>query len=204
MERQRMRKVESVMVNSVTNPVEHRAYPSGAIHNFYVYGEIVSDIGSYVDMITVMDLAEEQDVINLYINTGGGSLESTISIVHAMLRSNAQIICHADGQIASAGTLIFFAGSSFVVYPFAHAMFHDGSTIIGGKFSENLKAAEATSALIKKICMELYCPYFTKKEVKNILNGKDMYLTSEELHDRIVAGAETLKNEIEEAGVVVE
>jgi hypothetical protein len=52
--------------------------------------------------------------------------------------------------------------------------------------------------------MELYCPYFTKKEVKNILNGKDMYLTSEELHDRIVAGAETLKNEIEEAGVVVE
>ena len=155
-------------------------------------------------MITVMDLAEEQDVINLYINTGGGSLESTISIVHAMLRSNAQIICHADGQIASAGTLIFFAGSSFVVYPFAHAMFHDGSTIIGGEFSENLKAAEATSGLIKKICMELYCPYFTKKEVKNILNGKDMYLTSEELHDRIVAGAETLKNEIEEAGVVVE
>jgi len=199
-----MRKMESVMVNSVTNPVEHRAYPSRAIHNFYVYGEIVSDIGSYVDMITVMDLAEEQDVINLYINTGGGSLESTISIVHAMLRSNAQIICHADGQIASAGTLIFFAGSSFVVYPFAHAMFHDGSTIIGGKFSENLKAAEATSGLIRKICMELYVPYFTKKEVKNILNGKDMYLTSEELHDRIVAGAETLKNEIEEAGAVVE
>ena len=52
-----MRKMESVMVNSVTNPVEHRAYPSRAIHNFYVYGEIVSDIGSYVDMITVMDLA---------------------------------------------------------------------------------------------------------------------------------------------------
>jgi len=199
-----MRKVESVMVNSVTNPVEHRAYPSGAIHNFYVYGEIVSDIGSYVDMITVMDLAEENDVINLYINTGGGSLESTISIVHAMLRSNAQIICHADGQIASAGTLIFFAGSSFVVYPFAHAMFHDGSTIIGGKFSENLKAAEATSGLIKKICMELYVPYFTKKEVKNILNGKDMYLTSEELHDRIIVGAEIAKRELEEAGVVVE
>jgi len=29
MERKGMRKMESVMVNSVTNPVEHRAYPSG-------------------------------------------------------------------------------------------------------------------------------------------------------------------------------
>jgi ATP-dependent protease ClpP protease subunit len=193
-----MRKLESVMINGGVNPVEQRAYPISSMYNFYIYGEIVSDIGSYVDMITVMDTAEENDVINLYINTGGGSLESTISIVHAMIRSKAQIVCHADGQIASAGTLIFFAGSSFVVYPFAHAMFHDGSTIIGGKFSENLKAAEATSALIKKICMELYRPYFTKKEVKDILNGKDMYLTSDELNDRLIAGVEISKKEAEE------
>jgi ATP-dependent protease ClpP protease subunit len=188
---------QSILVGS-SNTVEHRAYPAGAIHNFYIYGSVSEDINDYVDMITIMDLAEETDVINMYINTPGGSLETTISIVHAMLRSPAHIVCHADGQVASAGTLIFFAGKSFVVYPFAHAMFHDASTIIGGKVSENLKAAEATSILIKKICMELYRPYFTKKEVKSILAGGDVYLSSEELHDRVVAGVEIIQSEIDE------
>ena len=187
------RKMNQALVLGSSNPVEHRAYPSGAIHNFYLYGEVTDQISEYVDMITVMDLAEEPDQINIYINTPGGSLETTISIIHAMMRTNAHITCHADGQVASAGTLIFFAGHSFAVYPFAHAMFHDGSTIIGGKFSENLKAAVATSSMIKKICMEIYTPFFSKKEVKQILKGGDVYLSSKQLHDRVVSGLEILQ-----------
>lgn len=179
------------------NRVEQRAYPSGVTHNFYIYGEVTGDISDYVDMITTMDLAEKQDVVNLYLNTNGGALETTISIIHAMLRSKASIVCHADGQVASAGTLIFFAGSSFVVYPYAHAMFHDGSTIIGGKFSENLKAAQATSDLVKKLCMDLYVPYFTEDEVDVILNGSDYYCDAEELGDRVVEGVKILQDESE-------
>lgn len=179
------------------NRVEHRGYPSGVTHNFYIYGPVSDDINEYVDMISVMDLSEEFDTINLYINTPGGSLETTLSVVHAMLRSKAHIVCHADGQVASAGTLIFFAGKSFAVYPFAHAMFHDGSTIIGGKFSENLKAAQATSELIHKVCMELYTPYFTEEEVEAILSGGDKYLSSEELHKRVVDGVEAIQSEME-------
>lgn len=189
---------QQVVMMGEGSRVEHRGYPSGVTHNFYIYGEITEYISDYVDMITVMDMAEKQDVVNLFINTPGGSLETTISIIHAMMRSNANIVCHADGQVASAGTLIFFAAKSFVVYPYAHAMFHDGSTIMGGKFSENLKAAQATSDLVKKVCMDLYTPYFTEDEVVAILGGGDYHCDSDELHKRVLAGVEIIQSETEE------
>lgn len=186
---------EGQLILGGSNRVEQRAYPTGITYNFYIYGEIAHEISDYVEMITTMDLAEKHDTINMYINSNGGSLETSISIIHAMLRSKATVVCHADGQVASAGTLIFFAGSSFVVYPYAHAMFHDGSTIIGGKFSENLKAATATSELVKTLCMDLYVPYFSEEEVEAILNGSDYYCDSTELSERVIAGVKIIQEE---------
>lgn len=175
--------------------VEARAYPSGVIYNFYIYGPITHNINDYIELISTLEVVEKHDTVNLYINTPGGSLETTISIIHAISRSKAgSIIAHADGQVASAGTLLFFACRSWVVYPYAHAMFHDGSEIIGGKFSENFKAAQATSNLIRKICEDVYIPFFTIDEVDRILNGADMYLDSDELTERVVNGAEILKD----------
>jgi ATP-dependent protease ClpP protease subunit len=168
---------------------QHRAYPTSTTHNFYLYGPIV-DLPEYVDMITMLDTAQEADQVHIYINTPGGELNATISIIHAMLRTQAQVITHADGEVASAGTLIFFAAPMRVVYPYSSAMFHDASSGMIGKVNENVKNIRATSDLVRKMAYDMYIPTFTKEEVDSILSGVDYYCDAEELYDRIINASE--------------
>ena len=128
-----------------------------------------------------------QFITSIFINTPGGALTTTISIINAMLRSKASIICHADGQVASAGTLIFFAGESYVVYPYSHFMLHDGSSGSIGKINENVKNSIATSNLVRQLCFDAYHPVFTEEEIELILEGRDYYCDAEEMMNRINA-----------------
>lgn len=170
--------------------VEQRSFPSGAVHNFYIYGPVSSDINDYVDMITILDISEEHDRINIFLNTPGGALDTAISIIHAMMRSRAQIVCHADGMVASAGTLIFFAAQTYVIYPYATFMFHDGAMGIQGKINESMKNIAATSQLIERLAYDLYIPVFNEDEVVDILEGRDHYCDSQEMLERIQSAAE--------------
>lgn len=182
----------------IQQQVEQRSFPKGARHNFYLYGPISSDINEYVDMITIMDIAEEGDEIHLFLNTPGGDLDTTISIIHAMVRTKAMVITHADGQVASAGTVIFFAGHSYVVSPYCHFMCHDGSSGSIGKLNENLKNAIASANLIRKIYFDVYYPFFTEEEIEDILEGQDYYCDSDEILERLNAGAEIIQQAAQE------
>ena len=175
--------------------IQQRSLPTSATHNFYLYGEIQSDTQNYVDMITTLDYAQPNDIINIYINTPGGSVNTAISIIHAMMRSQANVMTHADGEVASAGTLIFFAGQSYIVYPFSHFMLHDASEGAMGKISENIKRVHATSELINKLAYELYSPVFSDEEIDDILEGRDYYCTAEEMYDRIKATEQSNEQE---------
>lgn len=177
--------------------VQQRSLPTSATHNFYIYGAI-DELGDYVDMITTLDYATENDIINIYLNTPGGSLNTTISIIHAMMRSPANITTHADGEVASAGTMIFFAGQQYIVYPYSHFMFHDASNGVIGKLNENMKNIYASSQLIEKIAYDLYCPVFSEEEVDDILEGRDYYCSAEEMYDRIRAVNEAEQESEEE------
>lgn len=175
---------------------QQRSFPTSATHNFYIYGPI-RDLAEYVDMITILDMAMENDIINIYINTPGGELNTAISIIHAMLRSRANIITHADGEVASAGTLLFFAAPLRIVYPYSHFMFHDASGGPIGKINENMKNIAATSELIQKLCYDLYLPAFDEDEVDMILEGRDYYCDAEEMYDRINDANEKILAEAE-------
>jgi ATP-dependent protease ClpP protease subunit len=177
--------------------VEQRSFPAGAVHNFYLYGPISDDANNYVDMITVMDIADEHDKINLFINTVGGALHTTISIIHAMMRSEAQIVCHADGTVASAGTLIFFAAQTYVIYPYSNFMFHDGAMGTYGKINEGMKNIAASSKLVERLASDLYIPVFSQEEVDIILEGRDYYCSSEEMLERVHNAAQEEESEQE-------
>lgn len=176
---------------------QHRFFPTGMVHNFYIYEEI-QDVSDYVDYVTILDCASENDVINIFLNTPGGNLMAAISIIHAINRTQATVYAHADGDVASAGSLIFFATPNRVVNPYAQLMLHDASMFTGGKLSESIKGIHAMTELVSRMAHDIYFPYFNEDEIADILDGKDFYCNSQEICERVERGEAIIREIYEE------
>jgi ATP-dependent protease ClpP protease subunit len=106
-----------------------------------------------------------------------------------MAETEANVVTCADGLVASAGSLIFFAGffagQAMKIGEFCEVMLHDGSSGELGKINENLKSAEFTSRRISHIYHTIYGRFFSKDQVDSVLDGKDLYLNGEEVEQLI-------------------
>lgn len=164
---------------------QYRAKVETVVHRFYITGEI-GYADEYLDLIDTLYCGSAQDTIFIHLNTPGGSFNTSLQIINAINASEATVVTIADGEVASAGTLILFSAPNIGVQDHSYALIHDGSYGGGGKINENLKQAQFISSLIKDVCKKCYGPFFTEEEIASILDGKDVWLTSEELNTRIV------------------
>lgn len=174
--------------------LEYRNLLNGVVHHFYLYGEIGDPI-DYVDIIHVLDTAHESDHVHLHLNTEGGQLTTAITLIHAMRRTKALITTHADGEVSSAGTILFLSGHMMAVYDYSHFMFHDGSGGMITKLNEAAKYIEATQKLLKKITIDIYSKVFSDQEIEDINRGIDRYMDSDEMYDRLLEYSQTLEQE---------
>ncbi len=167
---------------------------------FYIYDDI-GDSKDYIDLIYALDTAQEGEVITLRFDTGGGSLFTTIAIIHAMHRTQGTVVGFADGLVASAGTILLLNCHEMYFGEYAQLMFHDGSGAGGdGKFSESKASIDAVTKLYARIAREAYGPFFSEDEINRMLNGQDFWIDSEEMvarMDRYAASQEALEAEEE-------
>ena len=75
---------------------------------------------------------EDREPIKVYINTPGGSLHATLTMVDAIKMSKTPVITINTGTAFSGGFFVFIAGHRRVSYPNATFLFHEGSTGGGG------------------------------------------------------------------------
>lgn len=157
-----------------------RAQPIGITYHFYIHGEI-GESDEYVDLLDCLYTATASDVVLLHFNTPGGYLNTAVEIIHAISQCEGTVIGSADGLVASAGSLVFFSCNAFVIGEFCEIMLHDGSGGEYGKINENLKSAKFTSKRLSHIYHTIYGRFFSETEVNDVLDGKDLYLTSEDV-----------------------
>jgi ATP-dependent protease ClpP protease subunit len=158
--------------------------PYGAIHTFYLSGTITAPEG-YVDVIESIRNAGPNDVIQIIINSGGGDLMTGLQLREAMLKSQAHIQCVVEGQCASAATMIFLAGHELVANEFSVFMFHNysgGTFGKGGEMHEQISFERRWSI---QLMTSIYKDFLTKAEITAMLDGKDFWMTGNEVMDRI-------------------
>lgn len=167
-----------------------RVHVEAVSFHFYI-NDHISEPDDYVELIDALYQGQPNHTIYIHLNTPGGRLDVTMQIINAIRSSEACVVGLADGQVASAGSLILFACPNIGVQPLSFVMMHDGSEGAGGKINENLKQAQFSDKLIRKICHDVYGPFFDKKEIEDVLDGKDLYLTSDEIEERIMKAKES-------------
>jgi ATP-dependent protease ClpP protease subunit len=155
-----------------------------SVHHFYIIDEI-GEVPPFLDMINVLKTAEQHDTIFIYLNTPGGNLYTAIQIISAIRQSNATVVTCIEGMVASAGTIIFLAGHKHVVNANCSFMIHNYSHGVWGKGNEVNLRVKHSEQYFKKLAHDIYDGFLTEYEINEVLNGKDFWMESEELLERL-------------------
>lgn len=156
----------------------------------YIYGEIVS-YRWYEEDTTAKSFKEDLDalgdidVLNVYINSPGGSVFQGQAIVSILKRLNSTINVHIDGMAASIASVIAMAGHTIHMPSNSMMMIHNPWTLTYGNASELRKQADD----LDKIRESMISMYLDKAGEKldrdtlvNLLD-KETWLTAQECYD---------------------
>jgi len=170
------------------NPVKQddRLYsrPIANLHEFYLSGEIESP-ENYIEWIQTIRHSTSADIIKIYINSGGGNLDTTIQLLRALNETEATVITSVEGMCASAATMIFLQGDSFEISEYSVFMAHNysGGTIgKGGEMWEQLQHERKWS---ENLLRSIYKDFLTEKEITSLLENKDIWLDGTEVIKRL-------------------
>lgn len=158
--------------------------PIAQMHKVYLSGQIKRP-EEYTEVFETIRNAGEQDIVYIHINSEGGHLFTAIQFVRVLGETKATVIASVEGMCVSAATLIFMAAKHHEITNHSMFMFHNYSNRVEGKGGELLDHIIHTHAWGEKLLRDMYASFLTDDEMKFILNGKDLYLTSEEVANRL-------------------
>ena len=143
--------------------------------------EPIDEPSYYNELCYLLDNATEQDTINIHINTPGGIIDSAVMIINSIKNSKANVVGHLAGTVASAGTMIALSCNSLKVANHTTFMIHNYSGGLRGKGHE-LKAQQAfVDASLEAFFKDVYGNFLSPKEIREVIDGKDMWINSEEV-----------------------
>ena len=94
---------------------------------------------------------EEREPIKIYIDSGGGDLMGTLTIIDAIKNSKTPVWTINIGQAYSGGFFIFMTGHKRLSYKNASFLFHEGSTGTHGDANKFNNWADFYKKVLKKL-----------------------------------------------------
>ena len=143
--------------------------------------ELNGAIYSYVidDLISEMKKVPVNEDIELKINSGGGEVFPAITLYNYLTKERkGKVVTIADTLVASAGTIILYAGTEVKAYDNTLLMYHSPSSLVWGNSDDFRDEADLLDK-IEGIIENIYKSK-TKKNKNYIEKNKDKWLTIEE------------------------
>ena len=123
---------------------------------------------------------EERIPIKIYIQSPGGLLTATFTIIDAIKLSKTPVYTIAMGETYSGGFFTFLAGHKKFAYPHASFLYHEGATANGGdanKFRNFAKFYEVQLEQLRQVVLDNSS--ISEEEYEKHIKD-DWWLTAEE------------------------
>lgn len=169
----------------------------GSIYEFYLTGTIKKP-ENYVDWFDIIRNAGANDVIKIVINSEGGDLFTAVQFTQVLAETEAYVIASVEGACMSAATMVLMMADESFINPYSMIMVHNYSGGAIGKGNEIHQQVTFEREWSIKFMSDIYYDFLSEKEIKNILNGQDLWLTGEETTQRLKIRTEKRKKEYEE------
>lgn len=138
-----------------------------------------------INAVRVLEEANDHDVVYLYINTPGGSVDSALLLYNALINTKAVTIGRCSGSVSSAGTMIAMGCQQLDIAPFTSFLFHSSSTGFIGKTGEIKNAVDYHTKWNEDLLRGIYGDLFSEEEYNDmIINNKDLIMSADEFNER--------------------
>jgi ATP-dependent protease ClpP protease subunit len=160
--------------------------PIAGMFNIYLFGEIEC-AEQFISAIEVLQAASENDVVYIHLSTNGGSLDATDTFLAAMRDCDARVVVKATGGVHSAGSVILLNADEFMLSENFNCLIHNGSTGVGGKFSDFIAQTKHVSTYMESVMRNTYAGFLSDAEIEALLEGKDFWMNADEFGKRFEA-----------------
>ena len=161
-----------------TQPVkydEYHIYLNNNIDKAYRYNEFLE----------VLRKASDDDEIFVHLNSDGGYIDTAIQIINAMKTCEAKITTIMEGATHSCASLIFLQGNKKKVLEHSYMLCHYYSGALWGKGQELEAQSAFDKKFLKQFFRNIYKGFLTKKEIEELIKGKDFWFDAKEVKKRL-------------------
>lgn len=139
----------------------------------------------YADLLDRLELAGENDSVEIYIDTVGGNLDGCIAICDAIQNTPATVTGIIPNKAYSAGAFISLCCDNLEVRPYARMMAHSYSGVYAGKDHEINLDYNFNNVYIRKFLSDCCEGFLTEEELNKMFDGKDWWFNAEEIVERL-------------------
>jgi ATP-dependent protease ClpP protease subunit len=161
--------------------------------------ETIRESKYYRPLLQAIETLQQGDILQLNVNSYGGMLDGAVSIINSMQETEADVFCFIDGVAASAASMIALASPNLSVGPYASMMIHSATFGSFGKQSDVISHASFMDKRVKVLMQDIYEGFLTPKELDDVFMGKEIWLNSDEIIERLELRAEYQSKQQEEA-----
>ena len=148
--------------------------------------ECIRNPSYYRGVMNVLTNATEDDKIVFRINTPGGDLETTISLIAAIRATKAATHASVSGQCMSGGALLAMVCDEISIAPHTAFMIHTYHGLLDGTSCDHLAQASFGQKRIEAVYQDVFGELLTEDEMTRVLTyGLDLYLTADEVIARL-------------------
>lgn len=158
--------------------------PTGQILDFYLNSAIGSP-EEYAEWNQILRSSGEQDVVYLHINCYGGQALTAVQLMRAISESRATVVASVEGACMSAATFLFLMADVCEISDHSIFMFHNFSGGTIGKGNEMMAQVHHNDKWARGLMESIYKDFFTQEEIDSILEGKDYWLSPDEVTERL-------------------
>jgi ATP-dependent protease ClpP protease subunit len=152
-------------------------------HDVFIDSDI-EEPAEYRDLISILFNANEGDSISIFINSGGGHMDTALAIVEGLKATSAHTTAILLGACHSAASIITMYCDEVAVTDSAYMMVH---TAAGGNFGTVSNAASQAAFINRKVNVLLddtYNGFLSKEELEKVRQGVEVWLDAEDIRTR--------------------
>ena len=150
----------------------------------YFLSETIENKSDYHDFLRAVNATSQYDEIHIHINNYGGDLDAAIQMYHSLVRSGAKIVVYIEGACMSAATVVMMTADEIEFCPWSSIMIHAYSGGDIGKYQEIQSASQFHREWFSNFMNDVYGDFLTKKELAQVLGGKDLWLNADDAMNR--------------------